>query len=93
MAIWWFSGLKEFNPSPNGSALKSRPLTIPQGGFPTRTAGLAEMAPPLSIVRGWGRGASNRDGPEALTHITAAKMFLGKKEGSKQTEILMLLLP
>ena len=51
------------------------------------------MAPPLSIVRGWGRGTSNRDGPEALSQITEAKMFLRKKQGSKQTEILMLLLP
>ena len=49
------------------------------------------MALPLSTVREQGRSTSNRDGPEAVSQMTAAKLFLGKKEGSKQTEILMLL--
>lgn len=49
------------------------------------------MALPLSTDRGRGRSTSNRDGPEAVSQMTAAKVFLGKKEESKQTEILMLL--
>ena len=69
-------------------SLETQPLSSARGS----RGGQLGPRGPLS-VRGWGRGASNRDGPEALTHITAAKMFLGKKEGSKQTEILMLLLP
>lgn len=68
-------------------------LSIPQGGFPTRTAGLAEMATRPFPLPGGGGGAYLQGWPWATYTYHCSKSVSWEKEGSKQTEILMLLLP